>query len=147
MRPTDATCCFEQIVEAEPKKRQLYGHLPPWRQRDVERCWKSKDELMSDVLLWTLIHGPTSISKPARTDIHQLSTDTGCRQDDLSGAMDDRKRWWERVKELCAVCVAWSWIFCFIFESFPYPDNQGTSEEGKRIQQPKPCGKTNSNKD
>ena len=42
-------------------KQQQYGHLPPItktikirRTRHAGHCWRSKDELISDVLLWTL---------------------------------------------------------------------------------------------
>ena len=42
-----------------PTKHQLYGHLPPitktiqvrWT-RHAGHCWRSRDELISDVLLW-----------------------------------------------------------------------------------------------
>ena len=43
-----------------PTRRQLYGHLPPItktiqarRARHAGHCWRSKDELVSDVHLWT----------------------------------------------------------------------------------------------
>ena len=43
-----------------PTRRQLYGHLPPItktiqvsRTRHASHCWRSRDELISDVLLWT----------------------------------------------------------------------------------------------
>ena len=43
-----------------PTKHQLYGHLPPitktiqvGRTRHAGHCWKSRDELIRDVLLWT----------------------------------------------------------------------------------------------
>ena len=43
-----------------PTGHQLYGHLPPItktiqvrRIRHAGHCWRSKDELISDVLLWT----------------------------------------------------------------------------------------------
>ena len=43
-----------------PTKHQLYGHLPPITKtiqvrqtRHAEHCWRSKDELIRDVLLWT----------------------------------------------------------------------------------------------
>ena len=43
-----------------PTKHQLYGHLPPImktihvrRTRHAGHCWKSRDELISDILLWT----------------------------------------------------------------------------------------------
>ena len=47
-----------------PTKQQLYGHLPPImktikvkRTRHVGHCWRSRDKLISDVLLWTPSHG------------------------------------------------------------------------------------------
>ena len=47
-----------------PTKQQLYGHLPlimktvQVRQtRHVRQCWRSKDELISDIFLWTPSHG------------------------------------------------------------------------------------------
>ena len=43
-----------------PTRHQLYGHLPPITKtiqvrqtRHAGHCWRSKDELISDVLLWT----------------------------------------------------------------------------------------------
>ena len=43
-----------------PTKHQLYGHLPPITKtikvrqiRYAGHCWRSRDELISDVLLWT----------------------------------------------------------------------------------------------
>ena len=47
-----------------PTRRQLYGHLPPItktirvrRTRYAGHCWRSRDELISDVLLWTPTYG------------------------------------------------------------------------------------------
>ena len=47
-----------------PTKHQLYGHLPPItktiqarRTRHAGHCWRSRDELISDVLLWTTSYG------------------------------------------------------------------------------------------
>ena len=53
----------------------------------------SKDELISEILLWTPTHGHTSIDRPAKTYIHRLCADTGCRVKDLPGAMDDLDEW------------------------------------------------------
>ena len=47
--------------QEHPTKHQLYGHLPPItkntiqvrRARHTGHCWRSRDELISDVLLWT----------------------------------------------------------------------------------------------
>ena len=90
-------------------KQQLYGHLPPItktiqvrRTRHVGHCWRSNDELISDVLLWTPLHGRAKAGRPARTYIQQLCVNTRCSLEDLSGAMDDREGWWERVREICA---------------------------------------------
>ena len=47
-----------------PTRHQLYGHLPPImktiqvrRTRHAGHCWRSRDELIRDVLLWTPTHG------------------------------------------------------------------------------------------
>ena len=59
-----------------PTKQQLYGHLPHItktiqvrRTRHAGHCWRSKDELRSDVLLWTPSHGRAKAGRPARTYI------------------------------------------------------------------------------
>ena len=62
-----------------PTKHQLYGHLPPimktiqvrWT-RHAGYCWRSRDELISDVLLWTPTYGRAKAGQPARTYIQQL---------------------------------------------------------------------------
>ena len=66
-----------------PTRHQLYGHLPPItktiqvrRTRHAGHCWGSKDELISDVLLWTLAYGQVKAGRPARTYIQQLCEDT-----------------------------------------------------------------------
>ena len=50
--------------QQHPTRHQLYGHLPPItktiqarRTRHAGHCWRSKDELVNDVLLWTLAYG------------------------------------------------------------------------------------------
>ena len=76
--------------------RQLYSHLPPItktikvrRTRHAGHCWRSKDELISDILLWTPSHGRAKAGQPAGTYIQQLSA----KIEDLLRAMDDRDRW------------------------------------------------------
>ena len=60
---------------------------PRWI-RHMGHCWRSKDKLMSDVLLWTPTHGHTSVGWPTRTYLHQLCVNTGCSLKELPGAMD-----------------------------------------------------------
>ena len=57
-----------------PTRHQLYGHLPPItktikvrRTRHAWHCWKSRDELISDVLLWTPTYGWAKAGWQART--------------------------------------------------------------------------------
>ena len=97
-----------------PSKQQLYGYLPPItktiqirRTRHVGHCWRSRDDLISDVLLWTPSHGRAKAGWPARTYIPQLCGDTGCSPEDLPEAMNDRKRWRERVRDIRADGMAW----------------------------------------
>ena len=92
-----------------PSKQQLYGHLPPItktiqirRTRHVRHCWRSRDELISDVLLWTPSHGRAKAGRSTRTYIQQLCEDTGCRPEDLPEAMNDREKWRERVRDIRA---------------------------------------------
>ena len=65
-------------------------------------CWRSKDELISDVLLWTPTYGCARVGRPARTYIQQLCEDTGCNPEDLPAAMNDREKWRERVRDIRA---------------------------------------------
>ena len=55
-----------------PTKQELYGHLPPItktiqirRTRYAGHCWRSRDELISDVLLWTHSHGRAKAGRQA----------------------------------------------------------------------------------
>ena len=64
----------------------------------IKDCWRSRDKLVSDVLLWTPEHGRAKAGCPARTYIQQLCADTGCSPEDLPKAMDDREVWRETVR-------------------------------------------------
>ena len=95
---------------------QLYGHLPPItkiiqvrRTRHAGHCWRSKDELISDVLLWTPAYGQAKAGRPARTYIQQLYEDTGCSPEDLPKAMNDREKWRERFRDISASGTTWWW--------------------------------------
>ena len=86
--------------QQHPTRHQLYGHLPPItktiqvrRTRHAGHCWRSRDELIRDVLLWIPTHGRAKAGRPARTYIQQLCEDTGCCPEDLPRAMNDREEW------------------------------------------------------
>ena len=95
--------------QQHPTRHQLYGHLPPItktiqvrRTRHAGHCWRSRDELIRDVLLWIPTHGRAKAGRPARTYIQQLCEDTGCCPKDLPRAMNDREEWRERVRDIRA---------------------------------------------
>ena len=50
---------------------------------------RSKDELISDLLVWTPSHGRAKGGRPARTYIQQVSADTGFSPEDLPETMED----------------------------------------------------------
>ena len=90
-------------------KQQLYSHLTPITKtiqirwiRHAGHCWRSRDKLISDVLLWTPSHGRAKAEWPAQTYILQLREDMGCSPEDLPEDMNDRERWRERVRDIHA---------------------------------------------
>ena len=72
-------------------------------------CWRSRDELISDILLWTPSHGHAKAGGPPRTYIQQLCADTGCSPEDQPEAMDDREGWRERIRDIRADSATWWW--------------------------------------
>ena len=82
-----------------PTRHQLYGHLPPitktiqvrWT-RHAGHCWRSKDELVSDVLLWTPTYGQAkpefTYSSYVRTQDVTLKT---CRRRWMIGRSGERE--------------------------------------------------------
>ena len=106
-----------------PTKHQLYGHPPPImktiqvrRTRHAGHCWRSRDELISDVLLWASTYGRAKAGRPARTYIQQLCEDTGCSPEDLLKAMNDREDWRERVRDIRASGTTWRWMMMTTFK-------------------------------
>ena len=112
-------CCVQSWTSPgsnTPTRHQLYGHLPPItktiqirRTRHAGHCWRSRDELIRDVLLWIPTHGRAKAGRPARTYIQQLCEDTGCCPEDLPRAMNDREEWRERVRDIRAASTIWWW--------------------------------------
>ena len=99
-----------------PTRNQLYGHLPPITKtiqvrqtRHAGHCWRSRDELISDLLLWTPTYGRAKAGRPARKYIQQLCEDMGCSSEDLPEAMNDREKWRERVWDIRASGMTWWW--------------------------------------
>ena len=96
-----------------PTRHQLYGHLPHItktiqvrRTRHAGHCWRSRDELIRDVLLWTPTYGRGKAGRPARTYIQQLCKDTECSPENLPEAMNNREKGRERESGI-SVLAAW----------------------------------------
>ena len=73
-------------------RHQPHGHLPPIAKtiqirqtRHAGHFWRSRDELISDVLR-------AKAGRKATTYIQQLCEDTGCRPEDMPEAMNDREK-------------------------------------------------------
>ena len=95
--------------QQHPTRHQLYGYLPPITKTIKVRrttytgyCWRSREELISDVLLWTSTYSRAKAGRPARTYVQQQCEDTGCRPEDLPEAMNDSEKWRERVRDIRA---------------------------------------------
>ena len=80
-----------------PTKEQLYGPIPAiskilreHRMRFAGHCWRAKQELASDLLMWSPTHGTSRAGRPKMNYIDQLSRDAGCRPGDLAILMEDR---------------------------------------------------------
>ena len=100
---------FNESRWQQPTRRQLYGNLPPImkiiqvrRIRHTGHCWRSRDELISDVLLWTPTYGRAKAGRPVRTYIQQLCEDMGCSPEVLPESMNGREKSRERVGDIRA---------------------------------------------
>ena len=91
----------------------LYGCTTLTLTKCAEHCWRSRDKLISDVLLWTPSHRQAKAGRPARTYIQQLCSNMRCSPEDLPEAMDDRERWQERVRDICADSMTWWWWYSY----------------------------------
>ena len=86
------------LIDSNNNKNIYAGH-----------CRRSRDELISDVLLWTPTYGWTKAGRPAWTYIQQLCEDTGCSPEHLPEVMNDREKWRERVRDIRATSMTWWW--------------------------------------
>ena len=108
-----------------PLRHLLYGHLPPItiniqirRTRHAGHCWRSRDELISDVLLWTSTYGRAKAGRPAQTYIQQLCEDTGCSPENLPAAMNDREERRESIRDIRASGTTWCWWWWNVLKNF-----------------------------
>ena len=97
----NAACCFEQILEAMPRKtatvRPLTSHHtnhPSKMNKHAGHRWRSKHEHVSDVLQRTPTDGRAWIDRPTRIYIHQFCMDAvwrTCQKRWTIGNNDERQ--------------------------------------------------------
>ena len=119
---------LKKILKATPHKiaaaRPLSTHFKKHTSKRNKTCWTlwwSKHELISDVLLWTLTYGHTSVARPAKTYRNPLCTDTRYSQEDVRWTIaTDGER--ERERGVSALSETWWWWWwlspegCFDFK-------------------------------
>ena len=113
-----------------PTKHQLYGHPPlimktiqvKWT-RHAGHCWRNRDELISDVLLWPPSYGRTNAGQPARTYIQLLYEDTGCYPEDIPEAMNKREEWRVRVRVIHGGGTTWWWWLLSVNKQYEMKKN------------------------
>ena len=96
-------CCVQFWTNLKRNAlQQLLGHLPPiWQTIDERRsghagpCWRSKNEIIRNVLTWTPTLG--------QTHIKNLLADTVCRLEDLTSTRINRSERWMRVMRIGAI--------------------------------------------
>ena len=108
-----------------PTKQQLYGHLTPISKtipirlaRHTGHYWKSKGDLISDVLPWNSSHGQAKVGRPAWTYLKQHCTDTRCSMKNRLDVIDDRdKEAGEGQGNLCLrhAMIMMIYIYIYIF--------------------------------
>ena len=102
-------------VSVQPNCSFMYGPIPDIspilrerRMRFAGHCWPAKQELASDLLLWSPNHGKRRVGRPAITYIDQLCRDTGCLPNDLPALVQDRNGWRDKLMNARASST-WRW--------------------------------------
>ena len=99
-----------------PIKHQLYSHQPPIsktiqvrRTRQAGHCWRSWDELISDVLIRTPTYGRAKAGRLARTYIQHSVRIRDVALKTCQRRWTIGEKWRERVRDICADSTTWWW--------------------------------------
>ena len=96
------TLCRSKFLKHHPTKQLLYIYLPAIqirRTRHIGHCWRSKNVLISDVLLRIPSRGHICVGWLAKTYFKHLCANTECYLENLPRGMADRDWWSERERE------------------------------------------------
>ena len=80
----DTACGFKQILEAAALQllTSNFTNHTRWA-RHAGHCWKCKDKLINNILVWSPTQGHTSAGWPTKTYIYQFCADTKCHLENL----------------------------------------------------------------
>ena len=114
----NAASNIEQVLAATPHEaptiRPPASHHENYPSQTNQTCrtlLEKQDEFISDVLLWTPTYSRAKAGRPAWTYIQQLCENTGCSPEDLPDTMNEREKWRERVRDICACGTTWWWCW------------------------------------
>ena len=104
---------LNKIWQDHTSNNELHGNIPKitntikeHRMRFSGHCWRSREEMISEVLLWEPLHGQRKPGRPNKTYTAQLREDSGCTTDELKMLMGNRDEWEKRVM-LCRASSTW----------------------------------------
>ena len=113
----NATCNLEQVLAATPYKTPtVRPPAPPItkttqvrRTRHAGHCWRSRDKLIRDVLLWTPTHG-----RAKQDDQHEHIFSSYVRIRDVVlktylGRWTIGEEWQGRARDIRAISAIWWW--------------------------------------
>ena len=112
-------CCYQDFFVQDSTKRSIlvwfqssfsstyFIRVQVRRRRSYAgKHWRSNDELISDVFLWSPTHRRSSIGRPAKIYISYIQK-KNCRVKHLFRLMDNWDGWWEMRKEILALSATW----------------------------------------
>ena len=95
-----------RFLESKEHKtnKELYGNLPKItdtlmirRLRFIGHCWRKKDEVISELLLWEPKQSTRKRGRPVLTYVDQLPNDAGLSIAELKSIIGSRKEWMKLV--------------------------------------------------
>ena len=108
-RTSDIDQTFDATSPKAEDVRPPTSHLKNYRNNMNKTCKtrrRSKEELISEFLLWIPSRGHASIGAKRNYNSY---LHTWCSLEDLLESKYERDEWWERVREICASSMTWWW--------------------------------------
>ena len=81
------------INRLDGKPPRISSIIRERRTRFAGHCFRRKEELVSDALLWDPKHGTSKVGRPVKTHPKLLTEHTGVQFADLPNAMENRELW------------------------------------------------------